>query len=566
MNISLRYNDTQEVEPSLLKMTFYEELYTQVEVEDLPLGKRIQIHLHPKQDIHINELSIVLPHSFHPGERLFCNGFQSQSDSRWLRPGEQLPALSPFASSRWKYGNPDRHPFISETATTSHSWTYGSIAHTDGNYSLFASLSEHTGFTIVRYLCKSNVVKITWEAHDFPLKHSFPALDVLVLRGSDEQVFGQYADLLKKTEKNAVPIRTCISISLDFAQRQLVEQIRALEAEEIPLDLVLVDEGFPFALGDWSAQGGKAVQGIGQAAAAIHQLQQSAGISFAPFLCSVHSDFFKNKKDYLLKDDTGKPLQIKHPSSRKGDFYVLDFYKQQVKDYLTQIFRALCQQHTYDFLRLDALHYICLFPPKGKTSGQLMCEAIDFLKNISKGAKLLTASLPLGAAMGRVDYCQLACYPVPTWKSRWLEWLNVREAASFASTVATQLARRYITQWLLRQSPSLLSAQSRCTDEQYQCLLLINCLTGAGLVIPSTHFPNATEDLATLREALDLHGAHIDKVLHSGKYLLEIHFRKNGIRQVAYCNLGNSKMKIFVHGKYAVDLLAFESLVFCPAK
>ncbi|MFK7810815.1 MAG: alpha-galactosidase [Saprospiraceae bacterium] len=564
-NILLRYNNDQQVNPASAKMTFFEELYIDAKTESVEKGKRISLQIHPKQDVVINELTIKLSYNFQATDQIFCNGFQSQTESLVYKPNESLPSVGSLAGSKWhSFGN-YRHPHLKDLSANLHSWTYSYIKRADDTCLLIASLSENTGFTLIKHCCNLNEIKITWEAADFKLAHSFPAMDVIVLEGREKQVFDEYSKLMNiESLENFSPLRSCIAVDTDLDEDFLQKQTTELLEQAVPIDMVLVNEGYPIALGDWLTGSNNATRGIPAASSIIRKLDLKPGIQIAPFLCSSESDFYKNKKQCLLKDHGGELVKLKSEAAPGGVFYVLDFYNNAVTDYLNSMLTALSQQWSYNYLLLDYLHAVCLYPPAHKTMGQVMCEALDFINGICPKASLLTASVPLGAAFGRVAYCELAGFPVNAWKSTWLSWNKVRERRTALANIPTQLNRRQLNQRMFLSSPSLLisgDTKSRYSFNQQQTLLLLNSICRAGFIISEKgNTESSGEQTSEYQQALFDQFANIHSVKQLSPNVLQVPFSNNGKEWIAYANLQRSKARLSHQGR-PFELESCESII-----
>ena len=61
-------------------------------------------------------------------------------------------------------------------------------------------------------------------------------------------------------------------------------------------------------------------------------------------------------------------------------------------------------------VKLDFLYSEAMQPRNGKSRGQIMCEAMDFLRECVGEEKLiLGCGVPLGPSFGVVDACRISC-------------------------------------------------------------------------------------------------------------------------------------------------------------
>ena len=84
-----------------------------------------------------------------------------------------------------------------------------------------------------------------------------------------------------------------------------------------------------------------------------------------------------------MQDEFGRP--VKGGSNWSG-FYALDICNEDVRSYLREVFRTITQDWGYRLLKLDFLYAACIVPRPGKTRGQLMAEAMDFLRECAGDA------------------------------------------------------------------------------------------------------------------------------------------------------------------------------------
>lgn len=66
-------------------------------------GKQIQVLVSPKTEVSLQQISIDFEYDYTPAQSIFCNGFQSWSESREYTPAERIPTLKWFARPFMKY-------------------------------------------------------------------------------------------------------------------------------------------------------------------------------------------------------------------------------------------------------------------------------------------------------------------------------------------------------------------------------------------------------------------------------------------------------------------------------
>jgi len=146
---TLHYNQKQ-IELTANKMSFFDELYVDFKVEEQAGFQRIQLTVHPKQEIQLNDLVLEIPFAYQNTDRIFCNGFQSWSESKEMGINESIPRLRVMARPWLKYFGDEYIEGIKRGKGQLHSWTYSYIRRGEQMY-FVGSLNERTAFTLIQH-------------------------------------------------------------------------------------------------------------------------------------------------------------------------------------------------------------------------------------------------------------------------------------------------------------------------------------------------------------------------------------------------------------------------------
>jgi len=144
---TILHYDNQTVEFPLNKLTFFDELYVDFKRVDHGNYQTYHLAIHPKKTIQIKKLSLVFNHDYllSNDPRIFCNGYQSWSESREYHLKEKLPNLKSWAKNH-KYIGDHHIKEIPRGKNIFHSWTYTYVKNK--NYITFlGSLKENAAFT-----------------------------------------------------------------------------------------------------------------------------------------------------------------------------------------------------------------------------------------------------------------------------------------------------------------------------------------------------------------------------------------------------------------------------------
>ncbi len=489
-HIYLRYND-KKIPLTLNKAAFEAEMYADCRLVAENGGERLQINIHPKQTIDFQGIELRYTQKYAADCRIFCNGWQSWTESREFRPDEKMEPLlwaaKPFLGAM---GDANFYDYPNKNGCL-HSWSYSYIRDPSGELWL-TSLNENSGFTLIEH--DVNLGTITISTEKLELEHSFPALDLFISKKNPFDIPSYFQ--AKKTE-NKLRIGwtswyqhyTAIDAEIIAAAANNFQQIVAendylnqkSQAEKWQTS-VQIDDGWQQKIGDWLNIKNTFPKGMEHAADAIRAKGSAPGLWLAPFICEAKSDIFLNKKDWLLADKNGKPVVAGYNPLWSGWFYALDFYNEEVQNYLRLVLQTTVLRWGYRLLKLDFLYAVCLFPPKNKTRGQVMHDAMAFLAGIIQPhAQILACGIPLAAAFGTVEYCRIGADTHLAWEHFWLRLAQHRERVSTQLAVRNTVGRHHLNGRVFANDPDvfiLRKNQNKLTETQRQTIFMLNTLLG----------------------------------------------------------------------------------------
>lgn len=561
---TLSYNEkTVVLEPG--KMTFFEELYVDYKIENKNNSMRIQLMIHPKEEITLKTLKLVKKHPFHSQEKIFCNGFQSSSESKEYEINEKIPQLKSLSRSYLKYSGDAYFDFIKRGKGYFHSWTYGYVKEGE-KIDFIGSLSESTAFTLIQYDTKQGEICVEKECNGLVLAHSFPILDIFIAQGNESWVFNEYFNAMGVTPPKATPLIGWTS--KDHHNKNTSEEIILKNADdfvnkEIPINIIQIDNGYQKHIGDWLNIKDTFPNGMAHIARQIKNRGFKAGIWVAPFVCETKSDIFQHKKHWLIKDKKGKPLRTGYNSNWDGWFYTLDFYQKEVQDYLLGIFKIVFEKWAYDLVNLDYLYAACIQPPPNKTRGQMMHDAIQFLRATIGNNHILASGVPIGSAFGKVDYCRVGNDIHSKWENSFLKFLGNRERVSTISSVRSALSRWQLNGKVFHNDPGLIilhDSNTKLSPNQQYTVLIINTLLGNTHITPDYIGNYSDEQWDEFLDVFHWQNSEIKSVKTQGNDIYLIHFRKEDKNWICTCNLTDKETSVLV-GKTEILLEAFESMI-----
>jgi alpha-galactosidase len=569
MKATLKY-DNKSLQVQLNKSTITDDLFvsftdevTPPDYKGTPQYKRLKLDIHPKTDVVLQSLEIELPMNFAATDRVFCNGFQSWSESRLFRFNEKPDVLRWFAKPLMGHYGDYHFDFLPTKKGVLHTWTYGyRIAQAPTVFStvitkstllktenaaqiidFIGSLDESSAFTCLFYDYDNQKIIIKKDIAGLQLSHSFPVLDVVLISGEDPTVFDQYfalQNISKQTEPVATGWTSWYNYYNKISEKIIDDNLSAFAERELPIDFFQIDDGWQTRIGDWLSIQPSFPNGMKSVADKIHQKGFKAGLWLAPFIVESKSRLFQEKKDWILRGPNGKPLAVGYSPLWSGKFYALDFYNREVQDYLTGVFHTVLNTWGFDMVKLDFLYAIAVLPRPNKTRGQVMSDALQFIRRLVGDKIILGCGVPLGSAFGLVDYCRIGADIHLSWEHKLLKFLKNRERVSTIIALRTILGRWQLNGRAFQNDPDVFILREKnhqLTDVQRDTIIKINSLLG-NLLFTSDYIGDYTEGIMQqFKSIFTLKNRHVSAVINNGDDFYTIKFTLHNHQYIAYCNL-----------------------------
>ena len=432
----------------------------------------------------LRHVTASMPLTVAPDERIFMNGYQTWTYCPELGPGDRLrglrdapePLVRRFGADR--YGDyhfvdyPNR-PGLSH----GFSWCY---FRRGSRYRLIASLDEAPGYTIFRYdagkgelTLERDCAGVRWGGGEF---HAF---DLYFAEGGEDEVFDGWFAAMGLPRADAPAIAGYSSwysryedISESAITADLAGCARVLERG----DLFQIDDGWEPGVGDWlEPDGAKFPGGMAAMAERIHAAGFQAGLWLAPFVCRRGSRVMEEHPDWLLRVD-GEPWLC---GSNWGGFYSLDIDDPEVLDHLARVFHRVLHEWGFDLVKLDFLYGAAPFGTERESRAGRMIRAMDFLRQVCAGKRILGCGVPVMPAFGRVDYCRVSG-DVSLDDEPYMRLLH-RERVSTRQAIGNTLVRRQLDGRAYRSDPDVFFLRDdnlRLSGEQKLLLAQVNALLG----------------------------------------------------------------------------------------
>jgi len=455
---------------------------------------RLKISIIPSKSVRLNSVSLVYDHDF-SGEKFFANGYQSWTTSREYQkedrqrglrfPCNAIPLARKFAVSSGDY-NFARYG----GAGFFHSFTYTYLKK-DQNITLLGSLSERQGYTIFYADFNKNKFEIAKDVEGLTVDKEYLLFDIVMFSGGYDEVFDKYFAAMKIAKpkvEHLAGYTSWYNYFQSISEDIIVRDLEGLTRPEVKnANIFQIDDGSESMVGDWHIlHPEKFPNGLKHIVEKIHAKKLLAGLWLAPFAAQFKSKIVAEHPEWLVKDKKGKNLI---GGFAWMGFYVLDFYIPEVREYIKGCFREVFDDFGFDMVKLDFLYSICIMPRNNKTRGQIMCEAMDFLRECCGDKLILGCGVPLGPSFGVVDACRISCDVELSFKEKFYVKITNQEVISAKNAMNNTIFRRHLNGRAFINDPDVFFLRddgfrkAKFTWEQKLLLAKINNMFGDVLFV-----------------------------------------------------------------------------------
>jgi len=477
-----------------------------------------------KEEITIIDFYVKLQYPYDKNSKVFLNGWQTWSESREYDLQEKNHKLNPiFDFLLGTYGD---YRFTNYKECLN-SWSY-SYVRSGNEYTLFGAHEERDGFVKISHFPKENSVKIMKDAFGLIKSTGYLTLKFGIYKGREKEVFDTYFNYLGyplKEESRTIGWTSWYNYYTSISEEIIMSNLKSFSDKKIPIEIFQIDDGYQREVGDWLEINDKFPNGMKYIADNVKKCGYKAGLWLAPFVCTKKSNIYKNHYDWAAKDERGKPIKAGFTPQWGGFFYVLDFYNLEFQQYLSDVFSTVFYKWNFDMVKLDFLYAITLLRHKGKTKGEMMYDAMTFIRNCTKDKLVLGCGVPLSSSYKLVDFCRVGSDVGLTWEDRLLKAINYKERVSTVNSLASTIGRRHLNNRVFKNDPDVFiirEKNQKMSLNERKILLYLNMLLG-GLVFTSDHIGEYRKDeLDMYLDSLKLKNAEVLGVVAEKNVFIEV--------------------------------------------
>lgn len=289
----------------------------------------------------------------------------------------------------------------------------------------------------------------------------------------------------------------------------VLANVEGIDQERLPLEVILIDDGYEAAIGDWLIPDGeKFPEGMGWLAQRIRAAGHVPALWVAPFAASSQSRLYAEHPDWVIRDEGGQPLLAWQHFGE--DIYALDLTHPAVQEWLRSLFRTLSDEWGYELFKLDFLYAGALAGGRHDpqvTRAQALRRGLEIIREAVGQKILLGCGAPLGPCVGLVDAMRIGPDVAINWRPFWPDL----SAAASENALRNVVARAFLHGRLWANDPDCVLVRTRDDESdlvlnEMRTLVSLVGLSG-GLVLWGDNFPTVRPGrLKYLRQILPPYG------------------------------------------------------------
>ncbi len=521
-----------------IKNGYSDEIF---DVRDEGGENAVKIVVNAKKAVKAELAELIYDHYYEQTERFFANGFQSWTSSReykrndvqyGLRTLSKLPIVRTFSGASGDYA------FTEYGKDLYHSFSY-TYFRIDEKVELVGSLDERTGYTIFYADYAQNIFAAVKDVEGLTLDGEYRLFDIVRVQGTYDEAFDKYFELYPRKNtgrvKHLAGYTSWYNYYQNINEEIILRDLQGLARAGKNANIFQIDDGYETKVGDWDMDTVKFPNGLAPIVDRIHEQGLMAGLWYAPFAAQFKANVIKNHPDWLIRNKHGRPVIS---GIAWGGFYALDFEKEEVREYIKAFFDKVFNEWHFDMVKLDFLYAAAIEPRNGKTRGQLMCEAMDFLRECCGDKIILGCGVPLAPAFGVVDACRISCDVENTFKEKFYVKVTNQEIISAKMAMVNSVYRRHLNGRIWANDPDVFflrddgMKKAGYTLQQKKLLAKVNHIFGDVLFVSDN--VGAYDDVK-MQILLDAYRKFDGKVLsaeHIAPEILKVVFEEDGTKQM----------------------------------
>ena len=417
----------------------------------------------------------------------YANGFQSWSTSPFIDKNKKIKKLAGLAGEMFRLKNYGDYNFnkMALKSGPAYSHLYLDLIKDKETRIFYGDLKPYDSYTTFAVNYSSDIITVGNDLDGLTMQSGefMDIFNICIVHDSD--TWFNLLNIERLPADKFTGWTSWYNYYTRITEYILEANMKSLAKAEIQMDVFQIDDGYFTHIGDWLEPNDRFPGGMKAIADKIKKHGWNAGLWSAPFVTDSKSEIFKNHSNWILRTSDGK-LQIAGWNPNwAGMFYALDIYNEEFREYLKEVYDTTVNKWGYDLLKLDFLYAAALQPREGKTRCMIMTDAMDFLLELTDGAKILACGIPIAPAIGKCHYCRIGGDISHMWEDKLLKRINYRERVSTAASLSNTESRYFLNEKAFLNDPDVFilrdSKEIKMSEEEKNILFNTN-VTKAGLV------------------------------------------------------------------------------------
>ena len=507
------------------------------------LDRRVIAKVKALEKITVEKVYLSFGFEFRENDSIFCNGYQSCTDSKEFSIDEKMNNLKQvpsLVSKKFGFKSYGDIAFYEYEKDVLHSWDVGYVRG-DENKFIGNNNYQFAGI-IIEFRHKEGAIRILDDINNVVMEKDETVLffDFNYEDFTDLNELEYFKQFTPRTTKKLVGYSSWYNHFDNINEGILIDNLNAVDKEVF--NLFQIDDGYEAAVGDWKLLNQtKFPKGLRTVVEKIHEKNLLAGIWLAPFVAQEGSKLIEYHPNWLKLVD-GKPVKC---GSNWGGFYALDFYNDEVRKYIKDCL-LFFKDMGFEFFKLDFLYAVSLPLYEGKNRHQVACEAYRFLREVLGDSIILGNSCIMAPAFGVFDYVRIGPSITSEFDDSWVMRKMHRERNSTKVAIQNTIYRSIFNGKVFMNDPDvfLLRKELKMTFEQKYSLAMINAIFGSILM--------TSDDITTYAALYQSYDKKAAKLLEKIIYLT------NNVKNAKYVKVGNK-----INISYELDNVSY-SLEYDP--
>lgn len=279
--------------------------------------------------------------------------------------------------------------------------------------------------------------------------------------------------------------------------------------DELPLDIIQIDDGFEAQVGDWYSFNQGFEDGLALLATEIREMDFIPGLWLAPFIVHPKSKLSSLHPDWLLRNIYGRPVNAGFLWNSLTQ--ALDLTHPDALSYVHDVIHSATHEWGFSYLKLDFLYAAALpgrFHDPTKTRAQVLRSGLEEVRAAAgEDTFLLGCGCPIGPAIGIVDSMRIGADTARRWwpSFRGFESILKGEVSlpSAFNAIHNALSRSDLHKrwWINDPDCLLLRPETQLKQGEVETIATVIAITGGSLML-SDHIPDLPPERMRIAESL----------------------------------------------------------------